>query len=491
MIMEQQLTKKKPSTVVILSVLGAVLLLAIALFSVYYLYRQSRIHLKEPIGFQVSFQDTKEESETSGGPVPVSVGIPATSEEAVKIWLDTFLAQFDQPYLRSKSRLDSYSIEKIEFLDYPSDDGLPAGSFPNGHPLSAIQRLQLNFYVDPHRAGFIPFDTYGDMDEGKDIHLIQWVVTLSWDETTKLLSVTDIVRPAAYQLEDYQSSGQAELDEEASQYREERMPENPGTDTFYKIAEQVLSVTYDGGTTWCEVPLSMDEVNNYAYGGHLTLNALQEGSYVIAKEKTAFAYGGGSNDLRVVYSNDAGVTWNTSIVTDFYTLGPGYDGYIRVRYCSFPTPDLGYVVIGCDKTMSAEAQHIWETQDGGKTWQMSGQGPFTTLICDANFVAPSTGFISYHYVEGSEFSIYRTEDAGATWEGIPITLDPDLVPYLTLFRSPRWEGDHLVFTIDEGPDSDYPAPNPVHAKYISDDLGKTWQYQGLIEESTSESSNAG
>lgn len=437
-------SRKRVLLAVCLSVAGALLL-----FAAYYLIRQASIVLKEPVGYEVRLSEDQQ---------------PASAEEEARLWLEGYMAQFQQFFIHPRDRIASYEIKRAEALD----------SLTDGQ--EAICRVDLTFLVDPAVGRQLPFTPLAAIDQEDGI-LVQWVVWLCYDESARTITAANITTRGAYDLEVYHASGQAEKDAVYHQYQEEVPPSDQ--QYTYKIAGGQLSVTYDKGVSWLPVPLSIDQINYYADGGHLTTNRLQEGSYVITPEKTAFLYGGGSNPLRCVYSDDMGKTWQTSQVSDLFSNG--YDAFVRVRYCSFPTVQDGFAVIGSDKTMSSEAQTVFYSSDGGVTWKKTGDGPRTTLICDAGFVTKEVGFITYHYVEGAESAVYRTEDGGRSWQAVRVELDKELIPYLTEFKSPRWENGALALYVDEGADSDYPSVNPVRGKFVSSDLGKTWQYQELLE----------
>lgn len=40
----------------------------------------------------------------------------------------------------------------------------------------------------------------------------------------------------------------------------------------------------------------------------------------------------------------------------------------RLKFCSFPTDTIGYVVVTGERAMSQERQIIYKTTDKGKTW---------------------------------------------------------------------------------------------------------------------------
>lgn len=90
--------------------------------------------------------------------------------------------------------------------------------------------------------------------------------------------------------------------------------------------------------------------------------------------KTAFVYGGTrENKLMITYTEDMGATWKTA------EIGAQLET-IRVKFCSFPTVSVGYVIAAGDRTMSQEGQAIYQTTDGGSSWNEVGYGPSTWLL---------------------------------------------------------------------------------------------------------------
>ncbi|SDH12125.1 hypothetical protein [Desulfosporosinus hippei] len=120
----------------------------------------------------------------------------------------------------------------------------------------------------------------------------------------------------------------------------------------YKIENKVCYVSYNGGISWETVPVSVETLA--AVGdGRPYFNKLQEKSYVITSEKTAFVYGGTKGiPLTATYSEDKGTTWKTSQISK--TLDS-----VRVKFCSFPNAKVGYVIATGDRAMSQESQIIY------------------------------------------------------------------------------------------------------------------------------------
>ena len=174
------------------------------------------------------------------------------------------------------------------------------------------------------------------------------------DDTT-VYTVTKLQRPAG-DLEQYQTSSEKEKDEYKHKYLDE-IPYKQQQYT-YKIEDGACYVSYDYTSTWKEVPVSLETLVEVG-DGHSYYNQLQQGSYLITPEKTAFVYGGTrEHNLMITYSDDMGVTWKTAEIS-------GQLHSIRIKFCSFPTVSVGYVIAAGDRTMSQERQIIYQTTDGG------------------------------------------------------------------------------------------------------------------------------
>jgi hypothetical protein len=403
----------------------------------FYKWRQSLIVLDPPSAHSV-------ESESS------SLVLSA------RTWFESLTAQHQQPFLKQKDRVKDYEIDKIKVLEKGERN-----------------IVQIDFDLE---LTVPDSDAFGDWSLVYDEDRIsaQWVVTFDISGPSQdgkwVYTATRIQRPAAYDLEIYNSSGQKELDELNHEMNDEK-PYDPAQYP-YKIENGVCSVSYDGGSTWVETPLPIDQLDYYV-DGHFKTNELREGSYVISPEKTALLYGGFNTTLTCLYSDDKGATWHTTPLDDAPL-------YCHIKFLSFPTSRDGYIIVGSDKTMSWEAESLYKTADGGETWTFAGAGPETRLMQSAGFIAPDVGFISYRYIEGATALLYRTEDAGATWSPVELDIKPELQPYFTAPQTPVWQDGRLLLMVREGSDSDYPEEEPMQLEYESKDMGVTWTYVDMV-----------
>lgn len=422
---------------------GAVVLVVGAGFFGLYKWRQSLIVLDPPLAHTV-------------GSDSASLRIAARS------WFESLAAQHQQPYLRRADRIRSYDLGDIKVLEKGGRD-----------------IVQLDFDLELTVPDSDAFGDWG-LVYGDDGISAQWVVTFDISgpspEGLKNYTATKIERPAAYDLEIYNSSGQKERDELAYEMNEDK-PFDPAQYP-YKIENGVCSVSYDGGNTWVVTPLPVDHLDYYV-DGHFKTNELREGSYVISPEKTVLLYGGYNTMLTCLYTDDKGATWNATPLDEAPI-------YCHIKFVSFPTRSDGYIIVGSDKTMSWEAESLYKTSDGGETWTFAGAGPETRQMQSAGFIAPDIGFVSYRYIEGAVALLYRTTDAGATWNPIVLDIEPELQPYFTAPQTPFWQGGELLLMVREGPDSDYQAVEPMQLKYESKDMGVTWTFVDMVALQTEE-----
>lgn len=428
--------KKKNNLMIILCI--CFLLLAIV-YSIYYKYQQGKIVLNEIEGFSI---EAKSENLTLIG---------------VK-WLDAYNEQFYQRYLPKNKKLIEHSIDDIYVLE------------PN--------IIQIDFTVRPKLLNEGTTMMWDGIIEDHKIKC-QWVLYFEkeiTDQGTIVYTVSKKQRPSAYDLEKYQTSGEKEIDE----YEQEYVNEIPFEEKqyTYKIEDNNCFVSYDGGSTWSLVPIELETLVEVG-DGNSYYNQLQEGSFIISPEKTAFVFGGTrETNLSIIYTDDIGDTWNTSIISEQISSN-------RIKFCSFPSNNIGYVIATTDRTMSQEAQTIFKTTDGGKTWVEIGYGPSTWTLYSSNFIDENIGFMSYPKVEGAETNFYRTIDGGKSFEPIKLpvymeewmglTYEPFIQP-----EAPYLENGTLYILVNQGAQGDFKG-GTLKAKYKSDDLGETWIFEELVE----------
>lgn len=126
--------------------------------------------------------------------------------------------------------------------------------------------------------------------------------------------------------------------------------------------EGAAEVTWNDGTDWMEVPAALEALT--ARGDQMdgALTGLQDKSYTVSEEMTAFAYGGSAEvPVTVTWTKDQGANWTTSVVTHEYNS-------VRCLFLSFPDAEHGFLVLTAGRTMWQEGDVLFATKDGGYTW---------------------------------------------------------------------------------------------------------------------------
>ncbi|MEG0774229.1 sialidase family protein [Clostridium sp.] len=416
--------------------ISSIVIIAAVFFS-FYKYQEKKLQL--PVGFSV-------ESETK------DITLVGTK------WLEAYLQQYEGKYVPRSKKVLGYSIDGV----YAKDANV----------------IQIDFSIVPKLLNEKTSSFWNGAIMENKINC-QWVLCFKEEESSEgslRYTLSKLQSPAGYDLEKYQTSGEKEKDEYKQQYEAE-IPYEVQQYT-YKINNKICYVSYDKGSNWKEVPIDLDTL--VAVGdGREYFNKLQEGSCVISPEKTAFIYGGTREiPLNIIYSDDSGSTWKTSEISKVIDSA-------RVKFCSFPTDKIGFVVATSGRAMTQEGQLIYKTIDGGATWSEVGPGPSTKLLISARFIEENIGFMSYKRIEGAESSFYRTEDGGKTFQpvNLPVVkqewMGQTFEPFIQT-ETPFMENGELYLLVGQGESGDFNGGN-VMGKFKSIDKGKTWTFVELYE----------
>lgn len=227
-------------------------------------------------------------------------------------------------------------------------------------------------------------------------------------------------------------------------------------------------------------------------------STLKEGSYMITTSKTAFIYGGKTNQadrlpVTICYSDDKGANWTTCELDNIYNA----EDY----YVDFFDENKGVVVCGYAMTDNdKESYRIYNTDNGGETWKTVGSGPANYLLKGIVYVDENVGFFCFNYVEGMDGNLYITKDGGKTFSKVSLpeqeldstaksetgssSQQSDVLKWNDVYK------EALVPVIDEkgvitiyltqGSDGTY-NDGKTAAKYQSSDKGETWSYISQLE----------
>lgn len=405
--------------------------------------------------------------------------------EIADIWTDKFLDQFTQKYLSWSKSLRKIKINESEILDRE-----------NGTVLISFS-AQLK---DSNSEYFQSWD--GVMDNG--VMHCEWVVTFALDnyyDGTAAVYVEDIVSPEEYGIARYNES----LKENVSGKTENQASSSGNSLIKYEIRENTLFVTYDGGAKYITVPV--DCANLLLEDGSTT--QLADGSWFMSMDKTAFVYGGKTIDnnripVTLIYSSDKGENWITCEIDTLYDA--------NYYYVQFFDENTGVIVIGYGKNGNQQASRIYETSDGGQTWESVGSGPALNVLKGVIYIDSDIGFFCYDYVDGMDSNLYMTRDGGKTFSKValePQELDSTAANAQTTAvdstqqtdgRTDKAEDSKLTWSdvykeaivpvydeeeiltvyLTQGRNGVYNNGKTV-AKYQSVDKGVTWKYIGQLE----------
>jgi len=249
-------------------------------------------------------------------------------------------------------------------------------------------------------------------------------------------------------------------------------------DCSYIIRNDNLYISYDGGSQWKLVPITLEELLDrgdglipllYKYYDDSSNFYLEDESYYITPQKTVFVYGGSSEiPLSMISSNDGGNTWTKTVVDT--TL----DG-VRRTFISFSeNGDYGNLVVAGNRTMHSEISTIYKTNDGGCTWSKvnynSWDDSYHFLTISATFSTDKIGFIT---TKGSQDAFY-TLDGGLTWNPLLFKEKPESLYDLNFAYVKNFVGNKGTIYVGT-----YDLEKPYYYKYVTDDYGLTWKFIGV------------
>ncbi len=193
--------------------------------------------------------------------------------------------------------------------------------------------------------------------------------------------------------------------------------------------------TTDGGFSW-------DSIYSGTNGGLFThVSALSDNEFYATSPPA------------MVHSDDGGLTFDTVIVSK--SLPAGAEEYSRVRFLN---ATKGYVM-GRAAFFVGHRVNLYETNDGGKTWQIIHTDSVTNFINDFVMTPSGNGIIV-----GNGSYLLRTTNGGNTWQTVPMA-----------------NANVLLYQVEEvggflyamGSD----ASDTTSCMFYSPDWGTTWQKQ--------------
>ncbi len=381
------------------------------------------------------------------------------------IWTREFLAQYSQKYLSWSKKLKRIEIENPEVLDYENDIVL------------------IKFSAGLNDSNTDNFEEWeGIMDNGR-MHC-EWVASFIIDnhyDGTATIYVSSIMSPEDYGIE--QSSKNSNISSSFEKATE-------STYAYYQIKNNFLSVTYDGGEKFINVPVDISKLP-VVYPGSSDGLTLMSGSYIVSTTMTAFLYGGsqsGSNrtPLTVIYTTNLGEEWITCEIDATY--GAQY------MYIDFFDEKNGVIVAEYSNNGAQPHSKVYTTSNGGNSWAATGSGPSSGKLKGVKFISSQAGFFAYEYDEQVDSNLYMTTDSAKSFEKIYLPeqkLDAAIVE--ALGEQASWSGvfreaevpvvdknNDIIVYLTQGNDGKY-NNGKTAAKYVSTDKGVTFKYLGMVE----------
>lgn len=243
--------------------------------------------------------------------------------------------------------------------------------------------------------------------------------------------------------------------------------------TIYKIENKKLLISYDAGKSYID--------------SHLVISRKMSTSFscdniFISSNKTAVVIE--DNTSAVIYvSNDKCKTWlKTTLYSnekDPFITVPTYNpptlSFVEA-FIGFNSDSNGWVAFGGDVAMGNENNYVFQTTDGGKTWNEvnNSSNIYARVLTGACYTNSETGFLCFRYDMTMHGPIYATSDAGKTWIEVQITYPSKYDKIGLTPASPRFIGEYGIIPMCS---TDYTDYNKIAFYLYSKDGGKTWSYK--------------
>jgi photosystem II stability/assembly factor-like uncharacterized protein len=248
--------------------------------------------------------------------------------------------------------------------------------------------------------------------------------------------------------------------------------------------------TQDGGSTWKDITPPQ---GSYSKGGFFALD--ERHAWAIPEIPSCYQEGcSPPPDFVTIWrTNDAGMSWAPSFpVCMVGDCGYDYDAVPEFYHpvaLQILNQSTGWILLTVQHVMNQDRWRIYRTLDGGKTWMFQSDnltGPMISSATGMAFLDSQTGWLATSNVGGAtdpiaDWSIYKTQGAGKTWENIALPKPNDLP--INFVNNPVWCGVADISTIPADivdltiscvvykPDS---RPNYLF-QYHSIDRGHNWQ----------------
>lgn len=267
----------------------------------------------------------------------------------------------------------------------------------------------------------------------------------------------------------YSNKNNEELDKIKEEVNNEEYEKIEGIG--YSANAQEIMLTYDNEKNWVKVPIPMEYIisnvkepqyENPEESPEIIKSILKENTYYISHEKTAFI-STNQSDILITISNDKGKSWSD------FTLEGAYQG--GDLYIGFSSEDVGYFAFTTDVAMGTQYNYIYTTKDGGKTWSEIGNTNevYHRVATGIGFLDDKVGFVGFRYESDNNPTVYRTDDAGDTWNKIEAHLPYEYASDYATPLSPKFKDDIGILPVKL-------RDNDKIINFVSKDKGLTWVY---------------
>lgn len=248
------------------------------------------------------------------------------------------------------------------------------------------------------------------------------------------------------------------------------------TNNDWMFNDNAILRTTDGGRTWKRVLCADKDVNMFVY------------FYDADTAWVASTFDDDTN-ITILKTMDGGQTWNRF---QFSQSSP----YVTECYLSFVSMDKGWLMVIPDHGMNSSPGYLYQTDNGGETWQPvnSAEGnpfiwedaeradseftnPHPYLVCGGSmmFQNENDGWVYGSLASTTPSYLFATVDAGHTWQVKQFPLPPSLRDgRIEPWGLPQFFGrDGIVVALFVPSDSK--STNFYTVVYDSNDGGKMWR----------------
>jgi photosystem II stability/assembly factor-like uncharacterized protein len=243
--------------------------------------------------------------------------------------------------------------------------------------------------------------------------------------------------------------------------------------TLYKIESNKLLISYDGGESYIDTCLVISQQMS---------NSFSCDNIFINSDKTAIVIEDNTS-ADIYVSNDKCKTWSKTTLYSyendpFITL-PTYNPptlNFAEAFIGFNSDLKGWVVFGGEVAMGNENNFVFQTTDGGETWNEvnNSSNAYARVLTGACYTNSETGFLCFRYDMTMHGPIYSTYDGGKTWNEVQITYPSKYDNVGLTPTSPRFIGEYGIIPMCS---TDYVDYDKIAFYLYTKDGGKTWSHK--------------